>query len=93
MDSGAATPVASRANGVTDGDRTRLRRVTACPRRQTSTVTTSGSSWNRTTFSRASTERYDLTSSRGVCFVIRTGIEPVKVDLKIRPPHQEKADR
>ena len=26
---------------VTDGDRTRLRRVTACPRHQTSTVTTS----------------------------------------------------
>ena len=45
-DSGAATPVASRAFKreptrlrVTDGDRTRLRRVTACPRRQTSTVT------------------------------------------------------
>lgn len=26
-------------------------------------------------------------------FVIRTGIEPVEVELKIRPPHQEKADQ
>ena len=33
MDSGAATPVASRGHcGVTDGNRTHLRRVTACPR-------------------------------------------------------------
>ena len=40
VDGGIATPVASRAHGVTDGDRTRLRRFTACPRRQTSTATT-----------------------------------------------------
>jgi hypothetical protein len=76
--------------GVTDGNRTRLHRVTVCPRHQTSTVTKivallrcRGSSWARTTFSRASTERYHSTSSRPVPLA---GIEPVVARLKAELP-------
>lgn len=53
------------------------------PSSQTSTVTTSGSSWCRTTFSRASTERYHWTSSRPAPLA---GVEPVIARLKDEHP-------
>ena len=67
-------------NRVTDGNRTRLRRVTACPRprRVPSPYSHSGSPWSRTTFSRASTERYHSTSSRPVPAGVRTPHRPLE---------------
>ncbi len=83
MDSGAATPVASRGenaggpkaapsrtNGVTYGDRTRLRGFTfhPRPRRVTSPsmaqACAGGLPWSRTTFFRSSGGRYYSTSSQ-----------------------------
>ena len=95
MDSGAATPVASRGrsstNRVADGNRTRLRTFTECPRRQTSTATRSslrGSSWARTTFSWVSARRYHSTSSRPMHHrsVPPAGVEPVIARLKDEHP-------
>ena len=67
------------STGVADGNRTRLRTFTECPRRQTSTATRrriGGSSWGRTTFSWVSTRRYHSTSSRPDVWAPAEGIEP-----------------
>ena len=81
---------------VTDGNRTRLRRVTVCPRPRRVPPPHShnrGSSWSRTTFSWSSAERYHWTSSRPVPPSRRAsssapleGIEPIVARLKDEHP-------